>query len=186
MEGHGGYLTLTETFDRGKRAFQLFTLILKTSKTIDLPTIQQKYGFNKKRRVMLTIHDSKRSFIVSLRDGTLRYFKIFQGEPDNTVEVDRLYTLKYIVNGERPGLSPRNLLKFYPYALADAWSNGEISSAGKASTNLVFCIIDVVTECIKAIPADELNEILPDDNDEYLQEILEVARQTRKTFTVKV
>ncbi len=179
-------MTLKEGFDKGKRAFQLFMLLLKTSKTLDLATIQQKYGFNKQRRVKLTIHDSKRSFVVSLREGNLKYFEMFPGEPDNEVEVDRLYTLKYIVNGERPGLSPRNLLAFYPYTLAEAWSNGEISSDGKASTNMVFCILDVVTECIKAIPAEELNAILPDDNDEYLQEILEMARQTRKSFTVKV
>jgi hypothetical protein len=173
-------------FDRGKKAFQLFMLILKTSKSVDLPTIQQKYGFNKQRKIKLMIHDSKRSFTVSLINGELKYYKVFQGEPDNIVEVDRLYTLKYIVNGERPGLSPRNLLKYYPYALTNAWANGEICADGKASTNMVFCIIDIVTECIKAIPVDELNAILPDDNDDYLQEVLGVARQTRKSFTVKV
>lgn len=177
---------MKESFDKSKRAFQLFALILKTSKNLDLATIQQKYGFNKQRKIKLTIHDSQRSFVVSLRDGALKYFTMFQGEPDNEVEVDRLYTLKYIVNGERPVLSGRNLLAYSPYALTTAWENGEIATEGKASTNLVFCIIDVVTECIKAIPADELNELLPDSADEVLQEILEIARQTRKSFTVKV
>ncbi len=175
-----------KVFDKYKTAFDLFKLILHTSRRLDLKAIQEKYGFNKQRRIKLTIHDSKRSFYIQLRDGKLHPLQVLSREFDNEVEIDRLYTLKYIVNGEKPALSPKQTLCYTDYALMDGWTNGEITSDGKASTNLVFCVVDVVTECIKAIPADELNKILPDENDEYLQEILGIVKQKRRQFTVQV
>lgn len=173
-------------FDKFKTAFELFRLVLRTSKKINLSEIQVKYGFNKERRIKITIHDAKRSFYMKLKEGKLVPLNLLGREYDNEIEFDRLYTLKYLVNGEKPVLSPRGELRLKPYALMDAWTNGELTSDGRASTNMVFCVVDVVTSCIRYIDADELDRIMPDSGDEYLQEVTDVANQKRKSFAVRV
>ncbi len=174
-------------FDKAKQALQLFVLVLKTSKKLDIPAIQARYSFYNQRKVKITIHDAKRSFFLTLRkEGSLVPIRLIQGTPDNEIEVESIYTLKYIVNGLKPTINAKREMEFIPYSVMDAWTNGDITSDGRASTNMVFCVIDVVTECLKVMDADELDKILPDDADDYLREIQERVGQSKRTFNVKV
>lgn len=172
-------------FNKFRQSFKLFLLVLKTSRKIDIRAIQQKYGYDKQRRIKITIHDTKRSFYVTVKEGRMTPLNLTR-EYDNEIEIERLYTLKYIANGEKPALSHNHKLIYTPYALMDAWTTGDISSDGRASTNLVFCVVDIVTECMRYLDVEELDKILPDTADDYLADLAELVQQKRRSFIVSV
>ena len=174
-------------FDKTKHALAIFVLVIKTARKLDIPAIQAKYNFYNERKVKITIHDAKRSFFLTLRkEGSLLPIRLIHGEPDNEIEIERLYTLKYIVNGQKPTINAKREVDWIPYSTMDAWTNGDISSDGRASTNMVFCVIDVVTECLKVMDADELNKLLPDEGDDYLDEIKSRVNGANKSFKINV
>lgn len=147
--------------EKAKRAYALADLVLTMSGRVDLKSIQDKHGFNRKRKARIHLTDCGINTTWQADDGRLRLLSWFPGTPDVEIAIKEICTLKHLRLGYKRGIDPSNGEPApVVYAPLDAYRFGDVMAYGEASVNDILSFVKVFIDVMVAASAEEVMQII--------------------------
>jgi len=147
---------------RQKKSLDLLKLLVKISRTVDVDSIRQKYGWTKQRKTRIHFMDCRKHYTFTIKKGNLVVLTWPKNkDPDIQIEVDRLCVLKHLRQGKKLGIHPgTGDVVEMRYTLMSAWQYGDIRSYGESSTNDLMAFLDLFMDLMSNIDINEVVRII--------------------------
>ncbi|MEA3559833.1 MAG: hypothetical protein U9R75_11320 [Candidatus Thermoplasmatota archaeon] len=151
-------MTVTERMERAW-LFIKFLMRLSKQNSARIKNIQEAKGFTRERVTRVHILDIGKHYDLKVKDG--QFGRALVGKPEVFVYIKEFCTLKHLRLGTRLGQHPATgEMVSMPYSLLIAWSSGDISNHGEASTNDMFAFLDIFMEGMALIPPKDIIKLV--------------------------
>lgn len=150
-----------EAVEKAQRAWLFLKFLVRVSSgnSDRVKNLQEKRGFTKKRITRVHILDIGKHYDIQVVDGKMGV-ALF-GRPAVHVYIRELCTLKHLRLGFKMGTDPATgQRKRMQYTLLNAWSSGDVSNQGEASTNDLFAFLDIFMELISMVGEEDVAKLI--------------------------